>query len=449
LSAAAVTVIIILVAVTSIGVFKRRARIKPSYPRHPEPIKLLPYPDLKFVVISDTHYYDRSLGDSGPAFEAYMLTDRKLIRESVELIDLAIEKILESDAEVVFVPGDLTCEGEKISHLGMARALSRLREDGRRVYVIPGNHDINMLHGAVSYKGIDTESVDSISPEEFAAIYRDCGYDKALYRDEQSLSYVAELKEKLWLMAIDTCRYRENTPLIDQVGSRITQSLLDWLSEMFLQAAEQEAAVIAMVHHGVVEHWSGQGKLHPDYLVQDYNNFNRFLALSGVQLVFTGHYHTQDIALADYGKEGSIYDIETGSLVTPPCPMRFCRLAGNQLQIESVNIIEEFRPGSSFTEEAKAFMLETLELEIINTLRTYLVSDRDAALLAKYIAQAFVAHSLGDENIALKPDFDAKKLNLWGRIVYARYKKMADNLWTNRPPDDLNVTLELAARQNG
>ncbi len=77
-------------------------------------------------------------------------------------------------------------------------------------------------------------------------------------------------------------------------------------------------AVIATIHHVVVEHFSGQGKLYPALLVEDYSRFNRFLALAGVRLAFSGHCHAQDIALADYEEGGFLYDIKTDPLITLP-----------------------------------------------------------------------------------------------------------------------------------
>jgi predicted phosphodiesterase len=438
-------IVLLVIAFTLIA--RRRTRLKTNYfyPRMAGLPKVYPdYPDIKFAVISDTHYYDRTLGDSGPAFEAYLLTDRKLIKESAELIEFAIDEILHSDAEVVLIPGDLSCEGELLSHRSLAQSLSRLQEKGRQVFVIPGNHDVNMLHGAVSYRGIETEPAKSISAENFADIYRDFGYDDALYRHDQSLSYVASLKDRLWLVAIDTCRYRDNTADLDQVGSKLSQSLINWLAAILQDAAAQNIAVMAMIHHGIVEHWAGQGKLHPDFLVEDYKHFNRFLALAGVRLAFSGHYHAQDIASADYGEEGFIYDIETGSLITPPCPIRYATIEKSQIEIRSVNLVEKLRPGSEFAEEAQTFMLETLEYQILNTLRKYLVTDQDALLLAGYVAKAFAAHFRGDENPVHKPAFDSSRLSFWGRFIYSRQKKMIESLWSNLPPQDLNTILDLS-----
>ena len=46
---------------------------------------------------------------------------------------------------------------------------------------------------------------------------------------------------------------------------------------------------------------------------------------AGVRVVFTGHFHIQDVA-KDYNetRTDSIYDVSTGSTVTYPCPFRRC-----------------------------------------------------------------------------------------------------------------------------
>ena len=83
---------------------------------------------------------------------------------------------------------------------------------------------------------------------------------------------------------------------------------------------------MVMSHHGIIEHWVGQNKLHSDYLLSDYKYIGKMLASYDVRLSFTGHYHAQDITLSDFNKDGFLYDIETGSLVTAPCPIRYLSL---------------------------------------------------------------------------------------------------------------------------
>ena len=407
---------------------------------------LVPYPDVKFAVISDLHYYDISLGDSGSAFEAHLLTDRKLFRESAELLDLAVEAILKSDVDYVLVPGDLTKDGELICHEYVIRTLGRLIDGGKRVFVVPGNHDVSMLHGAVGFEGDKTEPVETITAELFASLYHDFGYGEALFRDEHSLSYAAELNNSLWLVGIDVCSYRENTAETDMVGGKLNQDQLDWLGEVLKKANEQQKAVIVMMHHGVVEHWEGQSKLHPDYLVEEYQYFSKFLASYGVRLVFTGHYHAQDIALADFGDGGFIYDIETGSLVTPPCPMRYCTITGNQIDVESSNQISRLRPGTDFVDKSAAFVINTIELEAFKTLRGYYVPESDAQSIAEFVAEAFVAHYLGDENPEKRPEFDLKQIGLWSRFIYSQYKYAVEGLWQDLYPADVDVNLDLSTR---
>jgi 3',5'-cyclic AMP phosphodiesterase CpdA len=169
------------------------------------------YPNAKFSVISDLHYYDNSLGTTGDAFENAFKSDRKLLKNSSELLDFAVDNILKSDSKFVLVSGDLTKDGELVCHQKAAQTLSRLREHGIKVFIVPGNHDVN---NSLSYKyeGGKSISVPNITPTQFVDIYKDCGYNSAIYRDSNSLSYVAEPVDNLWVVALDTCRYKENKP---------------------------------------------------------------------------------------------------------------------------------------------------------------------------------------------------------------------------------------------
>ena len=75
---------------------------------------------VKFAVISDIHYYDSALGTTGAAFEAYLAADRKLIKESGEILNSAITSIKSEKPDFVLIPGDLTKDGEKQNHLILA-----------------------------------------------------------------------------------------------------------------------------------------------------------------------------------------------------------------------------------------------------------------------------------------------------------------------------------------
>jgi DNA repair exonuclease SbcCD nuclease subunit len=278
------------------------------------------YPACKFAVISDLHYYDASLGDTGAAFETYLANDRKLLTESKDILDAAVNNILASDAQFVLVPGDLTKDGEKADHEKVAAELKKLTDSGIKVYVAPGNHDVNNPW-AYSYSGDATASVPNITADEFRQIYDAFGYGDAIYRDSGSLSYVAEPAPGMWLICLDACRYYDNKPGEESVTEgKFTQRLETWLEGILQEAQTKGKSVAVMMHHGVVEHWAGQSKLHPEYLVEDYKHISQMLASWGVRMAFTGHYHAQDIAEASFKDGGFIFDVETGSLGTPaPC----------------------------------------------------------------------------------------------------------------------------------
>ena len=66
------------------------------------------YPETAFAVIADPHFYDSRLGTDGTAFQAYLDEDRKLLKESGELLDAAVDDISAVDVDFVIVCGDMT-----------------------------------------------------------------------------------------------------------------------------------------------------------------------------------------------------------------------------------------------------------------------------------------------------------------------------------------------------
>jgi predicted MPP superfamily phosphohydrolase len=178
------------------------------------------YPDTKFAVISDTHFYDTSLGTAGSAFEKYLASDRKLLRESGNLVSLGIDQINQSDAKFVLVTGDLTKDGELVNHQHMAENLAKLTQKGKKVYVVPGNHDVNNPE-SVRYESDKTSEISNTSAAQFASIYKDCGYGDAVMRDQIHSAMLPSRRPACgllrWIHAV-TAKIKREAPKLFAVG---------------------------------------------------------------------------------------------------------------------------------------------------------------------------------------------------------------------------------------
>jgi len=405
---------------------------------------------VKFAVISDIHYYDPSLGTSGSAFEQYLLQDRKMLRESKAILTAAVNELKNSGVKFVLVPGDLTKDGEVLNHQKVASYFQQLEDAGIEVWVIPGNHDLNNSH-ALRYLDNSTEPVPSATPEDFISIYHQFGYDQALDRDPNSLSYLAEPAPNVWLIAIDSCRYEENQPGQDPItGGRIKPETLAWILDKVRQGREQGKIVIAMMHHGILEHFRGQATFDQtkDYVVQDYQTISKELSKAGLEVVFTGHFHATDITEQSWQEENQSYkliDVETGSLVTYPVPIRYLTLDQNKtLSITTTRIAHIDYPlpaNETFQQYAYDYVYNGL-VGLSNYIFTtkYHLTPEQTNFLAPLTASAFIAHYQGDEHI--DPTTNATLMSLvqsenpltagLGQELLSLWTDLypADNVWT-------------------
>jgi 3',5'-cyclic AMP phosphodiesterase CpdA len=404
------------------------------------------YPQVNFAVMTDLHTYNPDLGTEGKAFEDYVAGDYKLTKESAEILQTAAGQINSENVSFVLVPGDLTDHGDRASHELVVQCLKQLQASGKKVYVIPGNHDIDNPN-AVSYAGNFIQSVPNITAEEFEQIYADFGYKDALYRDPASLSYVAEPQEGLWLLALDSCRYQGKAGETETVtGGRFSPQTLEWIEDMLIKAAQAGKAVIAMEHHPVTEHFDGMATYFPEYVIENYQAVSRLLAAYNVRLVFTGHFHAQDITERTWPDINKfLFDVETGSLVTYPCPYRVINIDGAQkATIRTVHIESIASHPQDFQGYAEAQLESGVTATAASMIASYGVDRTEAQNLAAQVARAMVAHLAGDEKLpAGQTAIQENGLSPLAWIGVEFKKGLVDSLWRDLPPPDNNVRLDL------
>lgn len=297
--------------------------------------------NLRIAVMSDLHYLSPDMIADTEDFEHAFNSDRKLLKESSSVLREMLERVRADKPDILLVSGDLTKDGEQECHAALAKQLQQLQQDvpGLKIYVINGNHDIRN-YNAKNFNTADGKAVPATrtEPEDFKRIYDFVYSDPTVIatftpaegNKAGGLSYVARPVEGLTVIAMDTCRYSsDNTSNGDdehETSGAISADLEKWVIEQTAAAKARGDLVIGLEHHGLVPHFDVQPTILPMYLVNGYKRIAQEYADAGMSVVFTGHMHAVDIAAMTTKAGNTFYDIETGSALTYPCPVRFVDL---------------------------------------------------------------------------------------------------------------------------
>jgi len=406
--------------------------------------------NIKIAVFSDPHLYDPALGTSGDAFQVYLAQDRKLIAESDAILQALIAKLLVEKPNLVLVPGDLTKDGEKQSHQKFANYLAQLKAAGIKVLVIPGNHDLNNPHSYL-YSGATPAPTPAVTPDEFKTIYKDFGYGSPIEFAPNSLSYLAEPVEGLWILGLDVTKHDNNATSPETAGV-IKSTDLEWIKAKVSLAKSKGKTIMAMMHHGATEHFTGQSQFFGDYVIDDFANVSTQLADAGLKIVFTGHFHAQDIVKTTTAGNNTLYDIETGSLVTYPVPYRMLELTPEKkLNIKSYRIEQTSYPlgsYSTFQTYAKGYLEGGLDELIIGILMYKFGLTQEQAIaygtqVVPLMIPAVVAHYEGDEKPTAEQLATVQQLMKSTDPLIKMFANILGSYWVDLPPADNNIIINL------
>ena len=188
---------------------------------------------VNFYLVTDTHYFENELGAEGKAFEEKMATEQYFVRESSAIVKSTFARISEDkETDIVIIPGDLTKNGEKESHKSFIKELYKLKESGKKIFVLFSGHD----YGEISYAYKNDERIE-VEGTDFHALcdmYRDFGYGEALSIDEPTHSYVAEITEGVRMLAI-CC------DSLDQPKGAMDERHIAWAKEQLDKAKEENS----------------------------------------------------------------------------------------------------------------------------------------------------------------------------------------------------------------
>ena len=353
--------------------------------------------DTKIVVLSDPHVMAPGLlVGKGSAWTNYMSSQRKMVDYSQALFDEMVTKLKdEIKPDLVLITGDLTKDGEKLSHEYVKGKLDELRASGIRTLVIPGNHDYGDNIDAVIYDGEISTPVEVATDEWFATQYTDYGYGEDSEREATSLTYACEPFEDLVVIGIDS-----------GIEGSVSEETLNWVTERAETATTNGKRVIAMMHHPLIPHVSNAESLVPTYVVSNHDHIRKALIDAGVKVIFTGHFHTSDIA-KDYDEDivKEIYDVNTGSLISYPCDYREVTISGDLMELNlTTGHITSLTDDDSFSSEmAKERLRSSVKKAIEERIEAKvgamvaLIPSSMIESMASLVADAFIIHAEGNE----------------------------------------------------
>lgn len=292
--------------------------------------------DYRIAFIADIHHYSEKLGNSGRAYELREGSDQKCLKETGAILEAAFRKFSEENTDCVCIAGDITNDGEKVSHDEVKEIFSRFNEK-KKLYVITSTHDWCSDHNPRRFEGNEIfHDVETVSPAELTEMYKCFGESDCIASYETPLGLVSrcfQVTEGLRILAVhDDC---------DAEGGKsgYSDAHLEWMGQQLTKAREDGCKVIAMEHHLLLHPFcrfinSGQS-------IGDNFRVASYLADHGLRLMLVGHSHMQRTTEFVSGNGNKITQINLGSLTGHPAPVTYVTFDGENAEID-VEFLKEF-----------------------------------------------------------------------------------------------------------
>ena len=296
---------------------------------------------MKITFIADTHYYSKSLGVSGRAYELRSGSDQKCLGETKEIIDSAFEKIAQSDADAVVILGDLSNDGERVSHEEFRQKLYALQES-KDVYIITATHDWCCDENPRRFVGDEVfGDVEVMKSDELYDFYKDFGPNRAInsfVTKIGTLCYTAELCKGVRLLLLNDDK-NEN----DHAG--YTEDCWQWIEKQIENAKSDNCLLIGAQHHLLFPHFSALIESGSTCVENREYVASRF-ADAGLKYMFVGHSHIQSTTKFTSLNGNEITQVNVASLVGYPAPIVNVEISGDNTLTYNVEHLEQFILGS-------------------------------------------------------------------------------------------------------
>ncbi len=364
---------------------------------------------IKMYIVADPHYMSEKMTEDSETYNNYLNSVDRMMKYTGVFLDVVESDIKNNEPDIVVFPGDLTNNGSKVNHLEFEKRLKRMKAAGTKVYVVPGNHDLNN-EKALYFKDNKIHITESINEEDFTKIYSGYGYDEAISRDENTLSYLVKPYQNLWLLMLDS------TKDYPEPGGYINRETLNWIVSCSDMAKEEDAKIVVVMHHNLLDH--------SDIIWEDYTVDNNTSVLNtfheiGIQVVLSGHIHIQDFKSHTSVETGNtLYDIATSSL--PVFTHQYGQLVyspSRGYDYETIKLdVEKYAKDNnledenllSFNEYSQKFFVDNLCSKHKDSIELLDISDEHKAEIFKTVADMNKKYFSGYRNEALQDLIESK-----------------------------------------
>lgn len=290
---------------------------------------------LTMFIATDTHLLSKELMKNDELMDqVFEFGDGRFVHYSNEIMSTLVDTIKTELPDILILSGDLTHNGEKASHLAMAAQLKEIEKSGTRVYVVPGNHDLENPF-AKDYAEGGWKTAETVTQDEFEKIYKNYGFSEAISRDPNGLSYMVAPSEDVYLLMLDTNKYGMlNMPT---GGGVISSKTLEWIKEASQIARDHNAQIVTVMHHNLIKH---SEKLYQGYVINNSEEVVPVFDELDLSIVLSGHMHAQSIKSTEQA-QNTIYDIVTSSMSIYPMNygvLEYSKGKGYSYHLESLDV---------------------------------------------------------------------------------------------------------------
>ena len=259
---------------------------------------------LHIVTITDIHFTgEEHFSYKGTFSEANESNGTgKQIKYIEDIFDAFIFQMLSEKPDYLLITGDLVFNGAKVSHFTLKEKLLPLSEEGIKILVLPGNHDITGY--AYVFPNGEPENAEAISPEDFREIYSEFGYSGGISYDENSLSYVYDTGKGVRIFMLDT------NLMYGVTLGQLSPKTLEWLEKELALCAESGNIPIVAGHHSLLSH---NPRFDFSYKLGNGDEVSELVTEYGGTLYLCGHLHTQHFVQTE-----TLTDIVTGGFCVYP-----------------------------------------------------------------------------------------------------------------------------------